>query len=60
VRIEISNPGAFAGPRDGGNGLAIVKKRLSLTFGNGASFTIGAEGADRTHAVVVVPKQSVG
>lgn len=56
VRIELSNPGAFKGPREGGNGLAIVKKRLSLTFGDGASFTIGKEGDDRTHAVVVVPK----
>ena len=57
VRIELSNPGAFGGPRDGGNGLAIVKKRLALTFGDGASFTISAEGEDRTHAVVVVPQQ---
>jgi two-component system, LytTR family, sensor histidine kinase AlgZ len=56
VRIELSNPGAFKGPRDGGNGLAIVKKRLALTFASGASFTIEAEGEDRTHAVVVVPK----
>ena len=56
VRIELSNPGAFTGPRDGGNGLAIVKKRLALTFTAGASFTIEAEGEGRTHAVVVVPK----
>ena len=57
VRIELSNPGTFAGPRDGGNGLAIVRKRLALTYGAGASFTIAAEGGDRTRAVVVVPKQ---
>lgn len=56
VRIELSNPGCFQGPRDGGNGLAIVKKRLALTFATGASFTIEAEGNDRTHAVVVVPR----
>ena len=56
VRIELSNPGAFKGPREGGNGLEIVKKRLALTFATGASFTIGPEGDDRTHAVVVVPK----
>jgi two-component system, LytTR family, sensor histidine kinase AlgZ len=56
VRIELSNPGAFTGPRAGGNGLAIVKKRLSLAFGNDASFTIEPEGDDRTHAVVVVPQ----
>ena len=58
VRIELSNPGAFTGPRDGGNGLAIVRKRLALAFGNGASFTIGAEGEERTHAVVIVPLTS--
>ncbi len=55
VRIELSNPGTFTGPRDGGNGLAIVKKRLSLAFTEGASFTIAAEGDDRTRAVIVVP-----
>ncbi len=57
VRIELSNPGAFKGPREGGNGLAIVKKRLALTFTTGASFMIQGEGDDRTHAVVVVPKR---
>jgi hypothetical protein len=57
VRIELSNPGAFAGPREGGNGLAIVKKRLALAFGTDASFSIEADGPERTHAVVVVPKQ---
>ena len=56
VRIELSNPGSFKGPREGGHGLAIVKKRLALTFKTGASFTIEAEGDDRTHAVVVVPR----
>jgi hypothetical protein len=56
VRIELSNPGKFAGPRDGGNGLAIVKRRLALAFDEGASFLIEAEGDDRTRAVVVVPK----
>jgi LytS/YehU family sensor histidine kinase len=57
VHIELSNPGRFTGPRVGGNGLAIVKKRLALAFGSGASFTIEAEGDDRTRAVVVVPGQ---
>lgn len=58
VRIELSNPGAFTGPRDGGNGLAIVKKRLALTFGAAASFTIEREGEDRTRAIVVVPRKA--
>lgn len=55
VRIEISNPGKFTGPRVGGNGLAIVKKRLGLTFGDSASFSIESAGEDRTRAVVVIP-----
>jgi len=55
VCIELSNPGVFKGPRDGGSGLAIVKRRLALTFPAGASFVIEAEGTDRTRAVVVVP-----
>ena len=55
VRIELSNPGPFKGPRDGGSGLSIVRKRLALTFPTGSSFTIEGEGADRTRAVVVVP-----
>ena len=60
VRIELSNPGAFGGPRDGGNGLSIVRKRLSLTFGDEASFLIEKEGDDRTHAIVVVPARVSG
>lgn len=55
VRIEIGNPGAYRGPRAGGSGLAIVKKRLFLAFGDAASFTIEAVGDDRTRAFVVLP-----
>jgi len=59
VRIEIGNPGAYKGPRAGGSGLAIVKKRLGLAFGEAASFTIEADGASRTRAVVVLPGRPV-
>jgi hypothetical protein len=59
VRIELSNPGSFTGPREGGNGLAIVKKRLSLAFGDAASFAIGGEGDDRTRAVIIVPRSVI-
>ena len=55
VRIELSNPGPFKGPREGGSGLDIVKKRLALTFGDRASFTIEAEGETRCRALVVLP-----
>ncbi len=55
VRIELTNPGTFRGPRAGGSGLEIVKKRLALVFGDAASFTIEAETDSRTRAVVVLP-----
>jgi signal transduction histidine kinase len=31
--VSIENPGAFGGPRDGGNGLASVQRRLALAYG---------------------------
>jgi LytS/YehU family sensor histidine kinase len=63
VRIEVSNPGAYAGPRDGGSGIPIVKKRLALAYGAGATLTMenvpGASGEeDRTRAVVVLPREA--
>ncbi|MBX3193415.1 MAG: histidine kinase [Labilithrix sp.] len=59
VRVSLSNPGAYQGPREGGSGLAIVQKRLALAFpdpAKRASFDIAAEGPDRTQAVVVIPR----
>gem|GEM_PF-325322 len=55
VRIEITNPGAFRGPRAGGSGLTIVKKRLALAFPERATFTIEPDGETRTRATVIVP-----
>lgn len=54
LTLTISNPGAFQGPRDGGSGLPIVRKRLALAYRDGATFSIRAEG-DRCTAVVVLP-----
>jgi LytS/YehU family sensor histidine kinase len=61
LRIVLTNPGAFAGPRAGGQGLEIVRRRLALTYGGRASFTIGsnAQNESRTDAVIVVPRASV-
>ena len=56
VTITISNPGRFAGPRDGGSGLPIVRKRLALAYGDRATFAIRADGADRCHAEVTIPR----
>ena len=52
--IEIENPGAFTGPREGGHGLPIIEKRLALAYREGASFTIVARG-ERTLATITLP-----
>lgn len=57
VRVEISNPGPYKGPREGGSGLPIVEKRLALAYGKRARFTIDREGDDRTKALVELPRQ---
>ena len=54
VRVTITNPGAYQGPREGGSGISIVEKRLALAYGGRAQFAMEAEG-DRTRAVVVLP-----
>lgn len=59
VTIAIVNPGAYEGPRDGGSGLPIVRKRLALAYGDRASFTIVRDG-DSTSAAVVVPARPPG
>jgi two-component system, LytTR family, sensor histidine kinase AlgZ len=55
ITIAISNPGRWTGPREGGSGLPIVKKRLALAYGDTASFVIRAEGEDRCNAEIVIP-----
>jgi hypothetical protein len=56
--IELVNPGAYTGPRDGGSGLPMVEKRLLLAYGDRASFAIGADGdhRDRTRVTVRMPR----
>ena len=60
--IELGNPGAYRGPRDGGIGLAMVEKRLLLAYGDRASFAIGADGNDpqRTRVILRVPRALAG
>jgi hypothetical protein len=57
VVIAIGNPGPFAGPRPGGTGLDVVRKRLALAWGDRARFTIGADG-ERTRAEITLPGRS--
>jgi len=58
VSIELGNPGGYRGPRDGGSGLPMIEKRLSLAYGGRASFAIGADGEDRqrTRATLRLPR----
>ncbi|HEX2688228.1 MAG TPA: histidine kinase [Kofleriaceae bacterium] len=60
--IDLVNPGAYRGPRDGGSGLPMVEQRLRLAYGDRASFAIGADGDDhhRTRATVRVPRTLEG
>ena len=55
VLVELSNPGAYAGRREGGSGLPIVEKRLALAYGKSARFSIERDG-DRTKASLLLPR----
>jgi LytS/YehU family sensor histidine kinase len=61
VHVHISNPGGYAGPREGGRGLAIVEKRLLLAYGSTARFAIAGDrdqDGDRTKAELRLPRAS--
>ncbi len=55
--IEIRNPGTFTGKRDGGHGIAIVERRLALTYGARAILSIEAAGAE-TVSVLHLPSDA--
>jgi LytS/YehU family sensor histidine kinase len=49
VELVITNPGAFAGRREGGHGIAMVEKRLELAYAGAARLTLRAvESTTRT------------
>jgi hypothetical protein len=56
LTVEVSNPGAYKGPRDGGSGLPIIEKRLALAYGERAKFEIRGDG-ERTIVTVRLPKE---
>ena len=60
--IDLVNPGAYRGPRDGGSGLPMVESRLARAYGDRASFAIGADGGDRerTRVTLRVPRTLAG
>jgi hypothetical protein len=60
--IDLVNPGGYRGPRDGGSGLPMARKRLLLAYGDRASLAIGADGndRDRTRVTVRIPRALEG
>jgi two-component system sensor histidine kinase AlgZ len=57
LRVEIENPGPYAGPRAGSDGLPLVLRRLAAAYGDEAWLVIGpAPGdGDRTRVSVTIP-----
>jgi two-component system sensor histidine kinase AlgZ len=52
--IAVENPGAYAGPRPGSDGVPTVERRLALAYGGAASLRIAGEGS-RTKVVLTLP-----
>jgi two-component system sensor histidine kinase AlgZ len=52
--VELENPGRFAGPREGGEGLPHLRRRLFLAYGESARLSVVAVG-ERTRAEWIVP-----
>ncbi len=65
--VVIENPGAYAGPRDGGTGLGIVRRRLALAYprpnagGDDSYPSLSISGAGQsTRAVLRLPANAAG
>lgn len=54
VRFELRNPGAFTGRRAGGEGIAMVERRLVLAYEDSASLQLQADG-EHTITTVSLP-----
>ncbi len=52
--IKVENGGAFTGPREGGEGLAMVERRLQVAYGGRASFHMKTH-EGRTIATIRLP-----
>jgi len=56
VEVRVENPGGYGGPREGGQGLVLARKRLAQMHGQGAGVEIAGDG-DRTTVTVTFPAQ---
>jgi two-component system sensor histidine kinase AlgZ len=60
LSVEIENPGAYAGPREGSDGLPLVQRRLSAAYGTDARLAIGSAPGDKDRTRVSITVPSVG
>ena len=56
VVVVVDNPGAYAGRRDGGEGLAMVEGRLAIAFPEDVDLFAIADVGGRTRATVRLPR----
>lgn len=56
LEIALTNPGPFAGRREGGHGLRIVEQRLALHFRGGGALTMERPTPDVTRAIVTLKR----
>ena len=54
VELWVDNPGPYAGPREGGEGIASVTQRLAVAYDGAASLVVEGRG-DRTRATMILP-----
>jgi two-component system sensor histidine kinase AlgZ len=55
VRLEVENPGPFAPSAEPGRGLALLRKRLALSYGARGRLDVRAIAGGRTLAAITVP-----
>ncbi len=55
LHLSLENPGLYAGPRAGSEGLPFLQRRLEAVYGGHAHFEIRGVG-DRTRAALVLPE----
>lgn len=53
--LRLENPGPFRGRREGGEGIAMVEKRVALAYGKGGTCTLSSVAGDRTQAELRLP-----
>jgi two-component system, LytTR family, sensor histidine kinase AlgZ len=56
LTVSVENPGPYAGPRPGSDGLPTLLRQLSLSTGGRAAFHITQAGENRTRAELTFPE----